>query len=1151
MSTELDLTGPLPSGRLVIEASAGTGKTYSLTALVVRHVAERDLAASELLVVTFTRAAAAELRDRIRRALVDATRALRSGAVPPEYRWMRVLLDADEAQRAEYLTRLDTAVATFDDATITTIHGFCQQALRQLGLRSGTGLHSELADNTALLVDEVCRDLVVAELLHDAAALSWPASTPVTPTKVLKDLTAAVSSLLGNPGAVAVPQPSAVRVASGDSVERLTRWVQLVNTAVDEVDRRRRARHELSYDDLVTGLCNAVTHPLDGPAVVAALTSRYHLVLVDEFQDTDPVQWRILHTAFTGDLVTVGDPKQAIYRFRGADVHAYLSATEGQPTVHQSTNHRSDADLVAATNTLLAHMELGDPRIAVAPVSPAESAPARGLTPGAPLVLRRVPDDAGIQSSKGLSSPLAQQAIIADLVRTVVDLLEHHTLTMRETAVAVHPGHIAVLVPSHATADRVMTALGRAGVPAVRTRTGSVFDTPAAAEWALLLSALERPSHAPTVRAAALGVFLHLRPVDIDPAATGSAARLAEVQQRCAQWAAQLAARPFLAWFDHVRADSEVVGTLLADGAGERDLTDIDHIAELLAAELGGGIGTSSGTSSGTTAAAARRCLDRLTAAATDADELGPQMRRIDSDAQAVQITTLHGSKGLEYPIVLLPFSWSAAPAKSLLVYNDQSGQRHIDIASGQGWNGPDVHTTQVGRKWHADVESRGDHLRLLYVGLTRAQHRTVVWWAPTPDSARSALNIALFDRDAHGEPLRTPATLTAGKNGGVKPRVPTAKPVDDADAARRLDLLARLSEGRIAVEVCPTDTPAVVWNPPAPASAPPELAVAATGGRSLVDPSWRRWSFSAITRTLDQFVVPPPPVMGGADEPSDEPSDLAGPAVGMPWVDLAGGTSFGTLVHAVLERIDPTSPTLAVDLHDAVWAQLRSDRLPVDADVLIAGLTAALHTPLGPALHGRRLADLAAGDRLAEMTFDLPLAGTRTRFSSRRIGEVLVGTLAADDPQLPYARSLAEGRFDVQLAGFLQGSIDAVLRVGTPGEPRFVVVDYKTNRLHQRGVAAPLDAYHPDLLPEAMAHHDYPLQALLYSVAVHRYLRWRMPAYDPATHLGGVAYLFLRGMVGEHTPTHAGQPYGVFSWRPAPAAIEALDRLLATGGVA
>jgi exodeoxyribonuclease V beta subunit len=326
---------------------------------------------------------------------------------------------------------------------------------------------------------------------------------------------------------------------------------------------------------------------------------------------------------------------------------------------------------------------------------------------------------------------------------------------------------------------------------------------------------------------------------------------------------------------------------------------------------------------------------------------------------------------------------------------------------------------------------------------------------------------------------------------------------------------------------------------------------VAATGGRSLVDPSWRRWSFSAITRTLDQFVVPPPPVMGGADEPSDEPSDLAGPAVGMPWVDLAGGTSFGTLVHAVLERIDPTSPTLAVDLHDAVWAQLRSDRLPVDADVLIAGLTAALHTPLGPALHGRRLADLAAGDRLAEMTFDLPLAGTRTRFSSRRIGEVLVGTLAADDPQLPYARSLAEGRFDVQLAGFLQGSIDAVLRVGTPGEPRFVVVDYKTNRLHQRGVAAPLDAYHPDLLPEAMAHHDYPLQALLYSVAVHRYLRWRMPAYDPATHLGGVAYLFLRGMVGEHTPTHAGQPYGVFSWRPAPAAIEALDRLLATGGVA
>ena len=216
---------------------------------------------------------------------------------------------------------------------------------------------------------------------------------------------------------------------------------------------------------------------------------------------------------------------------------------------------------------------------------------------------------------------------------------------------------------------------------------------------------------------------------------------------------------------------------------------------------------------------------------------------------------------------------------------------------------------------------------------------------------------------------------------------------------------------------------------------------------------------------------------------------------------------------------------------------------------MLVTGLAASVRTPLGPFVSGSRLADLPVTDRLAELEFDLPVADGRVAVSS--IGAVLLATLPADDSMRPYAEALAADRFSVDLAGYLQGSIDAVLRVpGVGDDHRYVVVDYKSNRLHARGAARPLDAYHPDRLVGAMAEHDYVLQALLYNVALHRFLRWRLPDYRPTDHLGGIAYLFLRGMVGEQTPTYEGQTYGVFTWCPPVETVEALDRLMATGAL-
>jgi exodeoxyribonuclease V beta subunit len=1148
-SSDLDLLGPLPAGRLVIDASAGTGKTYSLSALVVRHVAERGLSASALLLVTFTRAAAAELRDRTRRALVEALDAMDAGTAPAGFEWMEVLLHGAPHEMAERRQNLSDAVSTFDDATITTIHGFCQQALRQLGMSSGASMDSELSDTTTELIEEVCRDLVVQHLHESPDILDWAAE--ISPSDVLRDLKDTVRVVTGNPGATTVPSVDGPHRDLLHSDPRLDSWVHLVKDAVRIVGERRRARQEMGYDDLVTGLHRAVHDEHSGCGAVATLRGRYQLVLVDEFQDTDPLQWETFATIFDGDLITVGDPKQAIYRFRGADVQAYLRATVGQPTVHLGTNFRSDPALVAATNALVCGVRLGDERIVASPVKAPGGAPASALNAGLPLSIRRLPTDARLLGAKGrLSVPLAKRSVMVDLISVVIDLLRHRTIDTGRGPQPVGPGDIAVLVPSNSLADEVMNAFSRAHIPAVRARTGSVLETSATDHWDLLLAALERPSHAPTVRAAGLGLFFRRTAQQLDPLAVDADQQIAVLQQQCATWADDLGRRPFLAWCDQIRTESKLATALLATPHGERDLTDLDHVAELLAGELGG---------RGTTAATARRALARLRAGA-DGTDPGPQMRRIDSDAAAVQITTLHGSKGLEYPVVLLPFSPAPPKASKPLLYNDPSGQRTIDIASGQGWSGVDLDSTAEGREHHARVATRGDHLRLLYVGLTRARHLTVVWWMPRSDSGTSALNTILFDRDAGGAPLCTEPSL-GELDGKVVSFIPVALPVDDDDAVRRLNVLSARSKGLISIDPCPVEPVFERWVGGGPGVEPTPLALAAAGDRKVADPGWRRWSFTSITNTREDLWVPTSPIAGGTtDEPDDEPDGAAfgdsGGGLGvttagpdMAWADIAAGTAFGSLVHSVLERIDPTSAELEADLHEAVWAQLSRDRLEVDPALLVRGLAASLRTPLGPVANGLRLCDIPITDRLAELTFDMPLASAGSRATVALIGEVLLDTLPSDDPQIDYARSLAADRFEVGLAGYLQGSIDAVLRVPDGDGHRFIVVDYKTNRLHARGAASPLDHYHPQRLPAAMAEHDYPLQSILYSVALHRYLRWRLPSYLPEAHLGGIAYLFLRGMVGERTPVHGHETFGVFTWRPPAATILALDQLLARGG--
>jgi exodeoxyribonuclease V beta subunit len=520
--------------------------------------------------------------------------------------------------------------------------------------------------------------------------------------------------------------------------------------------------------------------------------------------------------------------------------------------------------------------------------------------------------------------------------------------------------------------------------------------------------------------------------------------------------------------------------------------------------------------------------------------------RRLDSDAAAVQLVTIHGSKGLEYPVVYLPTLWDRFPQKPDVplfhsVEESDRGRRCIDVgAGGPRWSG------NVAR---AMAEEDGESLRLLYVAMTRARSQVVAWWAPAPrNTPCSALQRMLFGR----------------KPGW--PSVPPSQDLhDDTDVARILTVWQSLG-GPVWEEARWSELPEV----PLPADRR-SLSVR-TFSRSI-DATWRRTSYTA----LSSAATDPDPSQAArvASEPEERPKDdepdlstvsttahveSAGrpspEAVVSPMGGLPVGATFGSLVHGVLEHADPEADDFRAELLAHIEEQLVRWPVALDPEELADALVAVCDSPLGPLSGDTTLRRISLRDRLREMEFELPLSGGDVR--GYPTGPVTLGDVAPllrahlpqDDPLLGYADALAApGLGGQDLRGYLTGSVDVVLRVPSAQGPRYLVVDYKTNWLGgfpgEGGPPLTSDDYRPEALREAMGHSDYPLQALLYAVVLHRFLRWRQPGYDPAVHLGGVLYLYLRGMCGPTTPTVEGHPCGVFSWQPPVALVEALSDLL------
>jgi exodeoxyribonuclease V beta subunit len=1081
------LLGPLPRGRVAVEASAGTGKTYTLAGLVVRYVAEAGVPVEEFLIVTFTRAAAAELRDRVRTRLSEAVEALRDPLSVPADDFLAFVAEADREVR---LDRLERAVADFDAATITTIHGFAQQVLATLGSAAPGDLDATLLDDTDELVQAVCADVLAAESFADATG------TDEMPTS--EDLCGLCAKVLGNPGIQVIPD-----IEDATAVPAVARLRRLLEVAVDEVHRRRRVAGTLSFDDLLTQLRDALSK---SHAAVVTLRRRFRIALIDEFQDTDPVQWEIFSRLFgeredDSALVLVADPKQAIYAFRGANVHTFLEAAHQSGTTRFTlgVNWRSDGALLDAFDCLFRGVTFGDPRIEFVSVSPPrEHADLRLTTDeGAPvpaLSLRLAVGDDIPHSRKGLVlSSDAEVAIGQDLARQVQQLLETTWIPSQGDGARrrVRPQDVAVLVGRNVEAERIQTVLRKRGIPAVVTRGGSVLHSPAATQWRWLLTALARPADPTRARTVALSWFFGWSVAELDAA---DDAKLSQIQDQLFAWAETLANQGTVELCARIWSDSGVAARVLSTSEGDRDLTDLDHIAALL---------QSSTIGRRPTAAGLLATLDQLESEKADDPDDDPTARQIESEAEAVQIMTVYVAKGLEFPVVCVPMLWrkSLAVAKEIVFQDPDTGLRTFDIANRAGWSAESDART---RRSLANEEALGENLRLLYVALTRAKHKTLVWWTRVQGSETTGLGRTLFAR----------------VDGAIDPELfsspKVAVPGDD-DLVAALGLAFSKAGDAVAVSVSgPTDGPVSPWTEALVPLGPAGLELAVLD--RVLPRANRRWSFSAISDRARHAAIDPEDESLGDAGASDETVEVIGseirtdlaPGSDLPLGEVAGGTQFGTLVHEVLERVDFVAADLNAELADHVEERLAWNPWPVDAGTLVAGLRAAIESPLGPLFHGGRLRDLARRDRLDELNFELRL-GRKGRFATDRdVGRLVLSHLSNDDPLRSWAQRLCTGVFGVDLAGHLTGSIDMGARARDPAggdvPARFVVVDYKTNALAEEGRQPSMCDYHPDRLPTAMAEHHYPLQALLYSVALHRYLRWRVPGYQPAVHLGGVA---------------------------------------------
>ncbi|MCU7932475.1 MAG: exodeoxyribonuclease V subunit beta [Candidatus Thiodiazotropha sp. (ex Codakia rugifera)] len=1167
----------------LVEASAGTGKTYTLTSLYLRLLLEQGLSPDSILVVTYTKAATAELKTRIRQRLLEA-RTLFGGGVSTD----PLLRDLYEKlqDREKVRKRLDLAIAGFDRAAIFTIHGFCQRVLTEHAFETGQAFQTELVPDQGDRLQQIADDFWRREVAGlppqflqtfrnwittpeallsrlrpalgkpylDVRAAQWPESLQqleqqtlilqsairsvwetgrdtiqilLSDGQVMKgnlyrqawveswcgkmDLwlqatpyqrpfdkadrfTPAIIATAVKKGKTAPQHPFFLQLESYlISVERCAEAYDKAVVALQkkfydyllgELPKRQAEAGEWSYDDLLLQLEHTLQTDTNG-RLSGMLRRHYPAALVDEFQDTDPVQYQILRKIYQkSDLPVflVGDPKQAIYSFRGADIFAYLRARDETGAVRHTldTNWRSTAGLVQAVNALFCQSEspFFDHRIGFEPVKPASREMevfSSKCESDAPFQIWQLAFD----DQHSLEE--VRQAVADATAGKIAELLTQ--AATGQALIGQRPlrgSDIAVLVRKHEQATRIAEALHERGIHSVRGSQQSVYWSREAEQMERLLIALLEPHRGSLMRAALATSLLGWDGAAIDQLNRDDGIQ-SGLFNRFFNYHRGWRDDGFVTMFRRLIVEQGIENRLLDFQDGERRLTNFYHLLELLHQH-------DSTVQPGMEGLV--KWFGRQRQSTSQDDE---RLLRLESDGELVKIDTLHHSKGLEYGIVFCPYLWDESTEKANdrpFLFHDPADDYAAVLELGS------EHFLENQRFYRE--EAMAENLRLLYVALTRPRYRCYLPWGLLKQGANSALGWLLH----------------SGRSGDQTDRLASwkeqAKAVSRERDEQQLQQLIEAAQGSISLAPMPTGGEVAQLTLPLP----PELLHPRRFTASL-SRTRRVASFSSLTAGHQEDRPDHDAPLAQLIQPQDQQEGFS--VHGFP-----RGSRPGSCLHAILEELAFDHPE-----QEAVES-LVAEQLMLHAidnrwtPVVVDWMSHLVQTPLNA--QGLTLSMIGDRQRRNEMEFYFPVKALDPKAIKR----------LAQAHYFSETDALLDGLDNLQsevVDGYIKGYIDLVFEA----DGRFYLADYKSNWLGHS-----FSDYHPQALLYAMTSHHYTLQYVLYALALHRYLRLRLVDYDYERHFGGVFYLFLRGMQPQSGPR-----LGIVTERPSLDFIEALDSLI------
>ncbi len=1160
---KLDLNQLPLSGIRLIEASAGTGKTYTIASLYLRLLLERGLSVKQILVVTFTNAATEELRDRIRKRMREALQQLQ-GCDEQADPTLQQILDGIADKKIAVQTLKD-AITLMDEAAVFTIHGFCQRMLSENAFESGSLFDADFITDEGDYLRAIAEDFWRShfyQLPTDDA--EWVANNWKSPLTLLGDVRRylnrhelkiipqvdeeklntlltrrqqlitevqqqwlkqgeQITELLktyngfnGNKYRKASLQqaldgmdvfsrqnnplnlppridllttsklatvmkkgfepPQHLFFGACDQLnsewaepEQLRRFLilqQFIDYSRHTLTERKALHNVISTDDLLMHLRDALTGS-SAETLAAHIAKQYPVAMIDEFQDTDPVQYAIFsaiyHQQSESALYMIGDPKQAIYSFRGADIFTYMQARhDTQQHYTLDTNWRSSSRLINAINQLFQASEkpfIYNDDIQFQAVNASPSADEKPLLiNGEPVVplqvwqVKREPEE-----KKPLSKAAAKSLLAQSTAQQIAKLL-NQGFSGKATigGKTLQPHNIAVLVRSHSEAAAVQQALRDYHVASAYISRDSIFDSREAAAVARLLLAVLEPSNERRLRACLCDELMGLSAQQLFDNLEDEncwETLLQQFQNYHNQWRDH----GFMSMFQALLHQQQVPQKLLSTEQGERALSNVLQLAELLQA-----------------ASKVQHGMDGLShwyheqlQAKTESEE---RQLRLESDEALVQIVTIHKSKGLEYSVVFLPFIYGSMPTrnKEPLLFHDDQLNLTLDLGSKQY---ADHYTL-------ADKERLAEELRLLYVALTRAKHLCYLAWGKINGAATSALAYLL-----HGNEMADLADSELWQRwsdlAGQQPNTITLTPLPEAN---NQVYLGSESGGEL---------------------------LQARHFNGQIERSWQVSSFSALTRSHGHS--------GLAMDYDAQQIITRSTRNAEDIFSFPKGATAGTMMHALFENIDftqqhgpsieeITTEQLAKYGFDERWQSVISQMV---SDVLATTLDEET---------GLTLQQITEKQRLVEMEFHYPIGNV----NAVQLNKLMSGL--ANYPGEGSALNFAPQQ------GIMTGFIDLVFEY----QGKYYIADYKSNHLGNQ-----VGDYEQAALAAAMQGHRYDLQYLIYTVALHRYLQVRVKDYCYEEHFGGVYYLFLRGMLPK-----VGDGSGVFFDMPEFELIEALDGL-------